>query len=286
MQRKPEWFKRRLPGGAPFRDVIATLARHSLHSVCDEARCPNRGECFSKRTATFLILGDACTRNCRFCAVNHGVPLPPDPDEPEHLAHAVADLGLMHVVVTSVTRDDLPDGGGAHFAESIGSVRRLNPETAVEALVPDFKGELPPLETVIAANPAVLGHNIETVPRLYPLVRTGSDYRRSLALLRNVHELAPEIITKSGLMLGLGETEDEILDVFEALLASGCRILTLGQYLRPSRNHVPIARFLHPDEFESLRETALGMGFGAVASGPEVRSSYKASEMTGILSKQ
>jgi lipoic acid synthetase len=247
-----------------------------LHTVCQEARCPNIGECWGHRTATFMLLGDTCTRNCGFCAVTHGRPLVVDPEEPGRVASAVARLGLRHVVVTSVDRDDLPDGGAAHFAATARAIRHLLPACRVEVLVPDFKGRLESAAEVASAPIDVFNHNLETVPRLYKRVRAGAGYERSLAVLARAGSVRPDLVTKSGLMLGLGETEDELLCVFRDLRGVGCDILTLGQYLRPSTDQLPVERYVPPEEFASLRERALALGFRHVEAGPLVRSSYHA----------
>jgi len=254
------------------------LSRLGLTTVCDSARCPNRGECFSHRTVTFLILGDVCTRGCAFCAVRHGRPDgPPDADEPERLAQAVGELGLAHVVITSVTRDDLPDGGAVHYAKTVGALRRHCPTVKIELLVPDFLGSEKALATVLAAGPDILAHNMETVPRLYREVRRGADYHRSLSVLHKAKVLAPQIISKSGIMLGLGETDEEVHAVLYDLAASGCEMVTLGQYLAPSLTSKPVARYVSHNEFDRWRTKALAIGFKIVVSGPLVRSSYKAS---------
>jgi len=276
---KPPWLKKKLRRNVSYGAVASLLRSERLHSVCTEALCPNRGECFSRGTATFLILGGVCTRNCRFCAIRGGVPSPPDPDEPRRVAEAVSHLGLDYVVVTSVTRDDLPDGGAGHFAETVAAIRRISPGTRVEVLIPDFRGDESALGTVLDARPDVLNHNIETVPRLYPGARPGADYRRSLELLERVSAAVPSIPTKTGLMLGMGETHGEVRDVLSDVLGTGCRMLTLGQYLQPSPGHLPVERYVAPREFDRWRGTALDMGFEAVASGPFVRSSYRAGEM-------
>jgi lipoic acid synthetase len=277
--RKPKWLTKRLSYGQASRKVYDLLRLHRLHTVCEEAHCPNLGNCFSEGTATFMILGDRCTRNCRFCAVHHGTPLPPDNGEPEMVAGAVEELGLMYAVVTSVTRDDLHDGGSAQFAETIHSIRAHNLDTLIEVLIPDFQGSAEALEQVINAGPDVINHNIETVPRLYPKVRPEADYRRSLDILLKVQEMDRRIPIKSGLMLGLGENRDELSQVFNDLLRSGCRMLTLGQYLAPSKQHHPVVRYVSPEEFADLEQVASRMGFKAVAAGPFVRSSFKAGEM-------
>jgi lipoic acid synthetase len=277
--RKPPWLKRRIQAGATYQQVHRIIQRTKLHTVCEEARCPNLGECFSQGTATFLILGDRCTRNCRFCAVAHGPVGPPDSDEPRRLAEAVRSMELRYVVVTSVTRDDLSDGGSGHFAQTISEIRGQVPAAQIEVLVPDFQGSDSAIRTVVQARPDVFNHNLETVARLYPKVRPGADYRRSLRLLRRVRALSSAMPTKSGLMLGLGESPEELREALLDLLEAECRILTLGQYLQPSRDHLPVERFLPPEAFEQWREAALEMGFREVASGPFVRSSYRAGEL-------
>lgn len=276
---KPRWLKRRIPSGTTYQQIQALLKKSQLHTVCQEPLCPNLWECFSNQTATFLILGDRCTRACQFCAVSHGQPELPDPEEPDRVARAAKRMELRYVVVTSVTRDDLPDGGAGHFARTIRAIRGKNSHVKVEVLIPDFQGNLDALKTVIDANPDVVNHNIETVSPLYPSVRPGAVYRRSIGLLKRVKDLDPSIPTKSGLMLGLGETPEGIRQTFQDLLVAGCRILTLGQYLQPSKDHLPVYRFIPPEEFDIWRETALQMGFAEVASGPFVRSSYHAKEL-------
>jgi lipoic acid synthetase len=276
--RKPDWLKRRLPTGEAFNQVRELIAAGRLHTVCQEAKCPNIWECYSHGTATFLIMGERCTRDCRFCSVEPGRPEPLDPDEPARVAEAVERMGLNYAVVTSVTRDDLPDGGAAHFAATIGAIRRRVPGAQIEILVPDFQGDAAALAAVLAARPNVFNHNLETVPRLYPLVRPQADYRRSLELLRRSGALAPSIPTKSGLMLGLGENPEELRQTLLDLREAGCRILTLGQYLQPSAAHLPVEAYVPPDDFENWRAAALEMGFSEVASAPFVRSSYHAKE--------
>ncbi len=276
IQPKPAWLKRRLPKGAQYENVRALLKEGQLHTVCQEANCPNMWECFSSGTATFLILGSRCTRSCGFCAVAKNPQGPPDPEEPLRVAEATKTLNLDYVVVTSVTRDDLPDGGAGHFAATIGQLREKLPQIQIEVLIPDFQGSKPALKTVLEAAPDILNHNIETVPRLYPVVRPQADYRQSLTLLTRAARMAPTIPTKSGLMLGLGETEDELDEVFKELLAANCRLLTLGQYLQPTKNHLPVEQYVSPDIFLKLKEKAIGMGFSDVASAPLVRSSYQA----------
>lgn len=277
--RKPPWLKRRIPAGATYQKVQMIIQRSKVHTVCREALCPNIGECFSCGTATFLILGDRCTRNCRFCAVSHGPIDPPDPKEPRRVAEAVQEMGLRYVVITSVTRDDLPDFGSEHFARTIREIHLRTCEVKVELLVPDFQGSDQALKTVLQAQPDVLNHNLETIPRLYPNVRPGAYYHRSLQLISRVRDLAPNIPTKSGLMVGLGESSEELRQVFRDLLEVNCQILTLGQYLQPTRKHFPVERFIPPEEFEEWRQIALKMGFSEVASEPFVRSSYHANEL-------
>lgn len=274
--RKPPWLKRSIPAGAMYGKVPGLLRRGGLHTVCEEALCPNQGECFSRGTATFLILGDRCTRDCRFCSVAHGTSGPPDPEEPVRVAEAVREMGLHYVVITSVTRDDLTDGGAGLFARTIRETRKRNPETLVEVLIPDFQGDAHALDKVLEARPDVLNHNLETVPRLYPSVRPGAVYRRSLELLERVDRYDPEMPTKSGLMLGLGESSEEIDRTLRDLRGAGCNLLTLGQYLQPTRRHLAVHRFVHPSEFEEWQKAALDLGFAEVASGPFVRSSYRA----------
>jgi len=276
---KPDWLKKRIPSGQACTEVSSLLRDRQLHTVCQEAHCPNLGECFSRGTATFMILGDRCTRNCNFCAVHHDSPLPPDEGEPQRVAMAVEALGLRYVVITSVTRDDQPDGGAFHFAKTIRSIKARMPNTRIEVLVPDFQGSEWALKIVIEAKPDVINHNVETVPKLYPEVRPQADYKRSLQLLKRSKEIDHRILTKSGLMLGLGEDPEEVLNVLEDLLESGCQLLTIGQYLRPSSGHHQVIRFVPPEEFTQWGELASRMGFLAVASGPFVRSSFKAAEM-------
>jgi len=276
---KPPWLKRRIPSGAAYQEVKRLLKNGCLHTVCEEACCPNLGECFSQGTATFLILGDRCTRNCRFCAIGHGPPGPPDPIEPQRLAETAKAMALKYVVITSVTRDDLPDGGAGLFAQTIQALRKEVPEAMVEVLIPDFQGDDDALKKVMDARPDVLNHNVETVSRLYPMVRPGAVYQRSVRLLKRAREMDPSVATKSGLMLGLGESDDETGRTLQDLVEAGCTMLTLGQYLQPSRDHLPVVRFVPPEEFDRWKETALRMGFTEVASGPFVRSSYHAHEL-------
>jgi len=277
--RKPAWLKRSLPSGPEYGRMKNLIRENSLATVCQEAQCPNQFECFSKGTATFMILGDRCTRNCGFCAVSHKPLSLPDAEEPIRVAEAVASLQLKFAVITSVTRDDLSDGGGAHFAETIRQIRNLAPHTRVEILIPDLQGNWEALAEIMAAAPDVLNHNLETVPRLYPRVRPEAVYNRSLMLLKKAMEIRPDVPTKSGLMVGLGETADELRSTMVDLLEHGCDILTIGQYLQPSKHHLPVERFVTPEEFEQFRETALRLGFKGVASSPTVRSSFEA----GIL---
>jgi len=274
--RKPDWLKVRLPAGANYLRIDAYHRKQGLHSVCRSAACPNQGECWNRGTATFMILGNLCTRNCAFCNVGHAAPLPPDPDEAEKVATAVAELGLRHAVITSVTRDDLPDGGAAQFAALTEALRRLAPGCRIELLIPDLQGNEAALKAILAAGPDILGHNLETVPRLYPKVRQGADYQRSLQLLQRCRTLGPQVATKSGIMLGLGEARDEIVQLFHDLLRTGCQHLTIGQYLAPTRNHYPVERYVPPEEFSELKQIALGLGFRHLESGPLVRSSYHA----------
>ena len=275
-RRHPPWLKVLAPGGPGFAETMATVRELGLHTVCQEARCPNIGECWGHRTATFMLLGDTCTRNCGFCAVTHGRPLAVDPAEPLRVASAVARLGLRHVVVTSVNRDDLADGGAAHFAATAGAIKRLLPGCRVEVLVPDFQGNLASVAEVVASPIDVFNHNLETVPRLYRRVRAGARYARSLAVLEAAHGGRDRLLTKTGLMLGLGETQEELASVFRDLRSIGCDILTLGQYLQPSGEHLPVERYLPPEEFVALGAEALALGFRHVEAGPLVRSSYHA----------
>lgn len=277
-QPKPAWLKARAPVGDGFHQLKKLARGLGLHTVCESAQCPNIGECWNHRTATFMLLGDICTRRCGFCAVPKGRPLPLDWDEPRRVAEAVATLGLKHAVVTSVNRDDDNLGGAKIFAETIREIRRIAPECRVEVLIPDFQGIDEALQIVLEAKPDVLNHNTESVPRLYRAARSGARYERTLRLLDNAKKFSPGMVTKSGLMVGLGETMTELVDVFCDLAARRVDILTVGQYLRPSRDHLPIARFYTPEEFAYLKEEALRLGFRHVESGPLVRSSYHAHE--------
>ena len=279
--RKPDWLKIKITGDAANHRVEHILSDLRLNTICHEGNCPNRMECFHRHTATFLILGKNCTRHCRFCNVTKAAPEPADVTEPARVAQAVKALGLRHVVVTSVTRDDLPDGGAAHFAAAVRAIREQSPGTTVELLIPDLKGDEAALRTVVQAGPDILGHNIETVPRLYAAVRPLADYRRSLAVLENVKKAAPGILTKSSLMAGLGETPDEVAAVLRDLRLAGCDILTVGQYLAPSRQHYPVAEYVPPAVFDRYRALGYSLGFRFVASAPLVRSSYHADEAVG-----
>jgi lipoic acid synthetase len=276
---RPLWLRVRFFGGPNYQDLKRIMRTFDLHTVCESARCPNMGECWEHRTATFMILGNICTRACGFCAVPSGKPIGrPDEDEPLRVAEAVEKMGLRYAVVTSVNRDDEPDGGAAIFARTIAEIRRRVPDCKVEVLIPDFRGIWSALGTVIEARPDVLNHNMETVPRLYRRVRRGAQWERSLELLRRARRMAPEIPTKTGMMLGLGETRDEVLAAMEEIASQGTHILTLGQYLQPTREHLPVERFVHPDEFSAFKHLGEQMGFKHVEAGPLVRSSYHAFE--------
>ncbi len=277
MPRKPDWIRVRIPASPELSRIRGILRKRNLASVCEEASCPNLPECFSQGTATFMIMGEICTRRCPFCDVAHGKPNPLDKDEPRQLAEAVAEMGLKYVVVTSVDRDDLKDSGAGHFARCIKELRRLNPNTRLEILVPDFRGRMDiAIETLVYTPPDVFNHNLETVPNLYKKARPGADYQWSLELLRRYKNAMPGVLTKSGLMLGLGESIDDVKQVMEDLVAHKVDMLTLGQYLQPSKEHIAVERFVHPDEFSALGELGKSMGFSHVASGPMVRSSYHA----------
>ena len=273
--RKPDWIRVKAPSSPRFGEVKSVLREHGLVTVCEEASCPNIGECFGKGTATFMILGDICTRRCPFCDVGHGKPLPPDVDEPVHLADSVARLNLRYVVITSVDRDDLRDGGAQHFVDVIRAVRARSPATTIETLVPDFRGRMDIAVEVLGQSlPDILNHNLETVPRLYRQARPGADYAHSLAFMQAFKARYPQVPTKSGLMVGLGETDDEILAVLRDLRANGVEMLTIGQYLAPSPHHLPVARYVHPDVFRNYEQQAIALGFTGAACGPMVRSSY------------
>jgi len=276
--RKPPWLKVKAPGGPNYVALKHMMRDLKLHTVCEEAHCPNIGECWEHHAATFMILGDVCTRNCAYCAVAHGTPAPLDVAEPQRLADAVAQMGLKHVVITSVDRDDLPNGGAEVFAACIEEIRRLMPQTSIEVLIPDFKGNLDALRIIVDARPDILNHNLETIARLYRIARPGGRYARALELLKRAKEMNPELLTKSGLMCGLGEEWDELLASIRDLRAQGVDIITLGQYLRPSDQHLPIARWYTPDEFADLKRYGMSLGFRHVESGPLVRSSYHAWE--------
>jgi lipoyl synthase len=280
--RKPPWLKVKAPGGPSYRHIERLMRSKALHTVCEEANCPNIGECWERGTATFMILGDVCTRRCGFCNVKSGVPGLLDHAEPLRVAHAVAQMELRHCVVTSVDRDDLPDLGAGAFAATIRAIRRRAPGCAVEVLTPDFRGQEMPLARVVDARPDVFNHNVETVPRLYPKARRGSDFRRSCRVLQNAKRMDPEVVTKSGLMVGLGETMDEMLAAFELLRRHEVQVLTVGQYLRPSEQHLPVVRYWAPEEFAQMEREAYALGFESVASGPLVRSSYHADEQVPV----
>jgi len=278
-QRKPPWLKIRLSQLKDTTKVKSILNVTSLHTVCEEARCPNLGECFSSGTATILILGKVCTRNCGFCAVELGVPVALDESEPERVATAISKMQLQYVVITSVTRDDLPDGGAAIFARTIRAVRSRDPKIKIEVLIPDFKGDKASLVTVLQESPDVLNHNVETISRLYPQVRPQADYEGSLELLRRVKEYSPRMKTKSGFMLGLGESREEVLDLLRDLKTAGCDFLTIGQYLQPRADRLPVIEYVRPEQFEEYKRISEKMGFKSVASGPFVRSSFHAEQM-------
>ena len=282
---KPNWIRVRAPSpGSRFGEIKRILREQRLHTVCEEASCPNIAECFGGGTATFMILGDICTRRCPFCDVAHGRPLAPDAEEPRHLAETISKLKLSYVVITSVDRDDLKDGGAAHFVECVSAIRKTSPQTAIEILVPDFRGRLErALEILAAAPPDVMNHNLETVPRLYRRARPGGNYEHSLELLSRFRKSSPSIPTKSGLMVGLGETDDEILAVMRDLRANGVAMLTIGQYLAPSPHHLPVERYVHPDTFAMFEREAAAMGFRHAAVGPLVRSSYHADRQARSL---
>jgi lipoic acid synthetase len=282
--RKPNWIKMQVPDSPRFQEIKAILRENNLHTVCEEASCPNIGECFSGGTATFMILGDICTRRCPFCDVAHGRPLAPDTQEPENLARTIAQMRLKYVVITSVDRDDLRDGGAQHFVDCITAVRRESPQIHIEILVPDFRGRLDTAIQILRdAPPNVMNHNLETVPRLYKQARPGADYQNSLDLLKQFKQQHPNVPTKSGLMLGLGESDEEILEVMRDLRAHDVTMLTLGQYLQPSIHHLPVARFVEPEQFKWFEQQAYAMGFTQAACGPMVRSSYHAEQQAGVV---
>ena len=275
-RRHPEWIKVKAPGSPNYLSLKRILRQKNLHTVCEEARCPNIGECWGNKTATFLILGDTCTRGCRFCAIDKGKPLALDPEEPRNVALVVKDLGLDHIVVTSVNRDDLPDGGAAHFAKTVFWIKTLNPQIRVELLIPDFDGNLQALKTVLESAIEILNHNIETVPRLYGKVRPGHTYECSLNILTEAKRFRHDVLTKSGLMLGVGETYDEVIATLQELREKKVDIVTLGQYLQPSNRQLKVDRYVTPDEFKEFRMVGERLGFRHVESGPLVRSSYHA----------
>ncbi len=277
--RRPAWLRMRVPTGPAFDQMASLLKKASIQTVCEEAHCPNLCECFPRGTASFLIMGSRCTRHCSFCAVDHGPLKPLDPEEPGRVAKAVQSLGLSYVVVTSVTRDDLSDGGASCFSATISAIRETCPGVRVEVLIPDFQGDADALKTVVLAEPDVLGHNIETVPSLYPEVRPGAEYERSLALLRRSKHFNPSIPVKSGLMLGFGESSQEVRQTLQDIADTGCSMLTIGQYLRPSFEHLPEKRYPTPEEFDNWKAIAFEMGFEKVSSAPIVRSSYRAREL-------
>ncbi len=276
MLEKPEWLTKRVTNLKVIEDTAEMLEKLNLHTVCDGADCPNRCECYGNKTATFMILGSVCTRQCRFCAVTKGMPELLDPDEPKHVAIACRELGLKHVVVTSVTRDDLYDGGAKQFADTVREIKKENPEATVELLIPDLRGDWKALELILDAKPDILNHNVETVPEMYQMVRPQADYLRSLELLKTVKELNPDMLTKSGIMVGLGETEIQVERVMDDLRRIGCDILTIGQYLQPTDEHLELVEYIHPNQFDQYRTIGMGKGFRYVASGTFVRSSYNA----------
>jgi lipoic acid synthetase len=275
-RRHPDWIKVKAPGNPNYLRLKKLMREKNLHTVCEEARCPNIGECWGNKTATFLILGDTCTRGCRFCAIDKGKPLALDPEEPRNVALVVKDLGLDHIVVTSVNRDDLPDGGAAHFAKTVFWIKSLNPDIRIELLIPDFEGNLAAVATVVNAGIEILNHNIETVPRLYSKVRPGHSYECSVNILKTAKQMRPELLTKTGMMLGVGETRDEVMATLQNLRENDVDIVTLGQYLQPSPKLLKVERYLHPDEFKEFKTAADKLGFRHVESGPLVRSSYHA----------
>jgi lipoic acid synthetase len=282
----PPWIRTRVVEGENYKELKHLVQAQRLHTVCEEAKCPNIFDCWSRRTATFMILGDVCTRACRFCAVTSGRPVELDIGEPLRVAESVAQLGLRHAVITSVDRDDLADGGSGMFARTIKAIRRRSPSTTIEVLTPDFQGDLAAVQTVVEARPDIFNHNTETVPRLYARIRPKAVYANSLALLQHVKRLAPDMVTKSGLMVGLGEIEDELLDVFGNMRAHDIDVLTVGQYLRPSKKHAEVARYYRPEEFVHLKQQAMEMGFAHVEAGPMVRSSYHADEQVPVAARK
>ena len=277
---KPDWLKVKITVNNDFRDLQKIIKDHHLHTVCQSARCPNQSDCWQRRTATLMILGDTCTRNCRFCAVKSGKPQPVDLNEPQKIGRAVKLMGLKYAVITSVTRDDLPDGGAAVWAETIREIRRQNPNTKIEVLIPDFRGDINALETVLSATPDVLGHNLETIRVLYPIARPQADYEQSLRVIYESKKRGA--VTKTGIMVGLGETAEQVSELMQDVLNDGCDILTLGQYLQPTKDHLPVVRYITPEEFKTYQDTGLSLGFRAVFSGPLVRSSFHAAEIAGF----
>ncbi|MGC9384929.1 MAG: lipoyl synthase [Kosmotogaceae bacterium] len=285
VKRKPEWLRKRNPPNIMMRETKKILKKFELHSVCQSARCPNIAECFSNKTATFMILGDICTRNCRFCAVKNGTPGPINKNEPENIRKAVEELGLKHVVITSVTRNDLPDGGASQFIRSIHEIRKMDPNIVVEILTPDFKMDKKVIKNLVDAKPNIFNHNVETVPRLYSKVRPQAIYQRSLDLLEYVKKLDNKIYTKSGIMLGLGETEDEVIQVMKDLREINCNILTIGQYLQPTKNHLEVEEYIVPEKFDKYKKIGEELGFDYTASAPFVRSSFNARDFSNKFLK-
>lgn len=278
IDKKPDWLRVRIPAGSGYKEVRSILEKYNLNTVCDEALCPNRGKCFHAGTATFMILGKNCTRNCRFCNITEAAPEVVDDNEPANIAYAVKELGLKYVVITSVTRDDLSDGGASHFAAVVEEIRKINPTTRIEVLIPDFQGNVEALKSVVDSKPDVIGHNIETIPSLYSSVRPEAIYSRSLKVLSDIKEMYPDCKSKSGIMVGLGETEEEVIEVLKDLKKHNCDFLTIGQYLAPSRQHIPVVQYITPEQFEKYGVAAKELGFEYVASAPLVRSSYLAHE--------
>ena len=279
----PDWLKIQPRLGKNYREIKKIINHNRLHTICTSALCPNIYECFEQRTATFLLMGDCCTRTCTFCNVAHGKPDPLDPDEPQRVASAIRKIGLEYAVITSVTRDDIPDGGASHFAATIRAIKQRAPGCLIEVLIPDFRGSREALEEIISAGPGVINHNVETVPRLYPEIRPEANYERSLGLLQQIYKKAPAILTKSGLMIGLGEKEEEIKEVMKELRRVNCRLLTIGQYLRPSRKHYPVRRYYTPEFYSALESHALSIGFLQCVARPLVRSSYRAHQSVASL---
>ncbi len=277
--RLPRWMKMKMPKGESYSKVKNLVNKHGLHTICTSGNCPNIGECWNRGTATFMILGDICTRNCKFCGVTTGKPLPPNPEEPKEIAESIHIMGLKHAVITSVDRDDLPDLGASFWAETIREIKKVNPDTQIEVLIPDFQGKTELIQLVADAKPEVISHNMETVERLTPEIRSAAKYRRSLDVIKAIAETGQ--IAKSGIMLGLGETEDEVLQTMDDLLEVGCKVMTIGQYLAPTQNHIPVKEYIHPDQFEKYKTIGLEKGFSFVESSPLVRSSYRAEAHAG-----